>query len=89
MKKTILAVLCFGFVGLGACRPRKNTFGITLANKASFNLNCPKSQLRYHKLSERQYGVSGCGVRSTFIYVCRKSTGPGGWGSDKCDWIKN
>jgi hypothetical protein len=66
-----------------SCAPRKRSSA--LPRKASFSLNCPRKSLSYVKLGRNQYGVSGCGRRATFIYLCRGRTM---W-DKSCNWIKN
>jgi hypothetical protein len=64
-------------------RPTENASAAALIRRASFDLNCDRSQLRYQSIDERTQGVMGCGRRATYIETCRTQ-----YGSD-CVWVLN
>lgn len=63
--------------------------------RASFDLECSRESLRYVELGDDIYGVSGCGKRATYQYMCgidrvtpNLSTG-GVITHRKCQWVRN
>lgn len=73
----ILNVLLFNFVlsfGMSGCAPtveeRWETALQDLSKRASFDLDCPASELTFHELSDpSEQGVTGCDQRVTYIMV--------------------
>jgi hypothetical protein len=57
-----------------------------LRRRASFDLDCEVSKLRYTLIDEEIKGVSGCGRRATYIVAC---DGPRGESSTSCRWVIN
>jgi hypothetical protein len=55
-----------------------------LVQRASFDLDCPRSSLRYQKFNEQTIGVIGCQKRATYVESCR-----GGSLGGECTWILN
>ena len=51
-----------------------------LRDRASFDLDCPKSKLQLKKLDSRTAGVRGCGQRATYVEVCDGAS---------CTWVLN
>jgi hypothetical protein len=56
-----------------------------LRSRAAFDLNCPESELRAVELGEKTRGVTGCGRRATYIFVCRRTL-PSPYDND-CLWV--
>lgn len=63
--------------------PGPNT-NIALQNRASFDLGCPKDQLTIVDIDDRTRGVSGCGKKSVYLYVCQTAGAP-----SSCTWVLN
>jgi hypothetical protein len=60
-----------------------------VVKQAQFDLNCPRSELRYMKLDEKTIGVTGCGGRAKYVALCR-TTNPGTIAaSDECQWVRD
>jgi hypothetical protein len=57
-----------------------------LTRRASFDLNCPEHNLRYHAIDDRTQGVVGCGKRATYISTCDRTRD--GWEAN-CTWVIN
>jgi len=55
-----------------------------LRRRASFEMNCPESQIRISNLDDQNetYGVNACGERAVYIWHC------GADGLD-CKWVQN
>lgn len=60
--------------------------GDQLTRRASFDLNCPTSNLRYRQIDDRTQGVSGCGKRATYVESCE---GPRTSANTNCTWLIN
>lgn len=61
-------------LGMSGCAPtveeRWETALQDLSKRASFDLDCPASQLTFHELSDpSEQGVTGCDQRVTYIMV--------------------
>ena len=60
-----------------------------IVRMAVFDLNCPRGQLSFMRLSEDAVGASGCGRRIKYVRVWRE----GQFGTmpvdDECQWISN
>ncbi len=81
-------VCCLALV---ACGPEMYATGDAtldqLKSRASFDLDCPKSELRTTTIDDRTRGVSGCGQRVTYVESCDRV---GNWGAkDNCTWVQN
>jgi hypothetical protein len=74
MKKILLAVLCLGFIGIGACHPSKAGKMKTVRKRAPFDLSCPGHRISYVSLGETSQsatiGASGCGKKMTYVVDC-------------------
>jgi len=87
-------VLLF-LVGLCACAARQDApkkKGVhPVAAQAQFDLNCQRSQLRYMKISDEQWGAVGCGKRARYRRTCTQRLSkrlPGYYDvHDQCRWI--
>jgi hypothetical protein len=55
-----------------------------LTQRAMFDLQCPRENLRYVKIDDRSYGVIGCDKRATYIQSCQGQ----GW-NEECTWVLN
>jgi hypothetical protein len=57
-----------------------------LTRRASFDLGCVTSELRYTKIDALTQGVTGCGRRATYVESCRPGYNnmPG-----PCTWVLN
>jgi hypothetical protein len=51
-----------------------------LRARSSFDLQCPKDQLRMVRIDDRTVGVTGCGTRAVYVESCS---------FDDCTWILN
>ena len=49
-----------------------------LVIRASFELDCPVAQIEIVSLGASSRGVLGCGVRATYVLVCR---------GEGCHWL--
>jgi hypothetical protein len=67
---------------IGGARPTVEQ----LRRRASFDLDCEMSKLRYALIDEEIRGVSGCGRRVTYIVAC---DGPRENASTSCSWVVN
>ena len=56
-----------------------------LKGRASFDFDCPKSQIKTVTIDDRTKGVSGCGHRATYVQSCDH---PNAYWSD-CTWVLN
>jgi len=91
MGSRLLLVCAFSWVPALACFPHVDGVapdepkgpGEQLRSRAAFDLNCPEASLRAVDLGNNTRGVSGCGRRATYLYVCR-----GTYQSD-CTWVMN
>jgi hypothetical protein len=83
-----LAKIVVGGVALlaSSCATQRREHPIV--NMAVFDLNCPKPQLTYTQLDDKNWGVAGCGRRVRYVKVCRKS-GYGMYYSEDCQWVAN
>ncbi len=55
---------------------------------AAFDLNCPKSELRYQRIDDDTWGVVGCEQRAKYVRICH-SAGFGIGTHQECRWVKN
>ena len=53
-----------------------------LVQRASFDMHCPRNQIRIVEIDDRTDGVQGCGQRATYIEVCEGSFGDCTWSLD-------
>lgn len=60
-----------------------------LRTRASFDLDCPKSQIKTVTIDERTRGVKGCGQRATYVHQCEPITWNGTTIDEKCTWVLN
>jgi hypothetical protein len=58
----------------------------TLKTRASFDFQCPKSEIKTVTIDDDTKGVTGCGQRATYVQQCGRQ---GPWGRDDCKWILN
>jgi hypothetical protein len=57
-----------------------------LLSRASFDLDCPRSQIRTFTIDDRTAGVRGCGQRATYVEQCDHDR----FGSPMdCTWVLN
>jgi len=55
-----------------------------LRTRASYDMNCPRGELRIKKVDDHTMAVSGCNVDRTYVLECPKAkAGP----DSKCEWI--
>ncbi|MGH7438608.1 MAG: hypothetical protein ACRENE_23210 [Polyangiaceae bacterium] len=57
-----------------------------LKGRASFDFDCPKSQIKTVTIDDRTKGVSGCGHRATYVQSCERV---GTTYSSDCTWVMN
>jgi hypothetical protein len=57
-----------------------------LTQRASFDLNCPESQINVVDLGGKTKGVTGCGKKATYVETC---TGQKGEFATTCSWVLN
>ncbi len=55
-----------------------------LKSRAAFDMDCPKSEIKYVDIDDDTRGVSGCGQHMTYIQSCRRE-----YGSEECTWVLN
>ena len=77
MKHAIWILAMFGIV-LPGCITHAAMYD-KLAERASFDLDCPPNQLTITELDQSNAGVRGCGRQATYLGVCQ------GFG---CTWIQ-
>ncbi len=51
-----------------------------LFSRASFDLNCPREELRTVQIDARTRGMSGCGHRAAYVKTCSDGD---------CTWVLN
>jgi hypothetical protein len=56
-----------------------------IVNLAVFDLNCPKAQLTYAQIDEKNWGVAGCGQRVRYVEMCRRNQ----YNLEECQWVSN
>jgi len=78
MRYALFAVMVSGCISSAS--------GDQLTRRASFDLNCPTSNLRYRQIDDRTQGVSGCGKRATYVDSCE---GPREGPNINCTWLIN
>jgi hypothetical protein len=81
---TFAAAIAITFLACGPSTYRASP--ADLPARASFDLNCPTTELRQHRLDESTYGVVGCGRRATYVSSCN---GQPGDMTTQCRWIMN
>jgi len=65
MRISTLVLLWNFFLAASGC----GTAMSNLKTRASYDFNCPESQLLVTKLGGGSYGVDGCGRRGTYVKV--------------------
>jgi hypothetical protein len=60
-----------------------------VVKQASFDLNCPRPELRYLQIAPDQWGAVGCGKRARYKRHCqqRVADGHGVRFEDHCSWM--
>jgi hypothetical protein len=79
----------FAFVGsvvVSGCAGYEDAELATLKTRASFDLDCPKSEIKTVTIDDETRGVIGCGQRLTYVQVCQKQHD---FGDNDCNWILN
>jgi hypothetical protein len=61
MKRTLMAVLVVGTVS--GCANQ----GELVRRRAAFDLSCAAEQLQVTELTDRAFGVTGCGQKATYV----------------------
>ena len=92
LTQTALVTLALLSFGLGACflnKPKEPSLGELLQKRAAYDMRCPASRLRYHELSKKTYGVSGCGRRATYMLICRYIQHHAYSSERECRWVMN
>jgi hypothetical protein len=57
-----------------------------LVDRASFDLDCPRSEIKTVTLDDRTRGVSGCGKQMTYVESCDRDN----FGNkENCTWVLN
>src|SRR5437899_1533683 len=60
--------------------------GEQLTRRASFDLDCASSNLRYNRIDTQTQGVVGCGKHATYVESCGRISAS----SDaECTWVLN
>lgn len=77
-------VLSVMLAGLCGCYVAGAT-GEQLTSRASFDLDCAPSGLRYRRIDPQTQGVVGCGKRATYVESCARS----GTSGEDCTWVLN
>lgn len=70
-----MAVLCASCSGPRVIVKRENPVAKRenpVVGRAAFELDCPKSELRWHDLGNRAWGVRGCGRQATYVQECQQ-----------------
>ena len=64
-----MRALVLGVFMLAACAHTEHQ----LIKRASFDLSCPKEQVKWTELDSNRttYGAAGCGQRATYVYNAR------------------
>lgn len=57
----------------------------SLKTRASFDFDCPKSQIKTVTIDDRTRGVNGCGRRATYVQVCDRPSRL----EENCTWVLN
>ena len=78
-KKLVVAILAF--FAMSAC----GASGAALERRASFDLKCKPTELRWTKLDSGTWGVRGCGTQATYVKSCSRTMG----NYSSCTWIRN
>lgn len=100
MKNAIIAVTCIVVWGTGCAPPAlqiKGDLVATVKKKAAFELGCTEEELKvtelstgmsergaYTALSQKSYGVDGCGKKASYNAYCTNSMG-----SENCDAMQS
>jgi hypothetical protein len=79
------AIILLGVLTSGCAAQTKEH---PIVNMAVFDLNCPKPQLTYTQLDQKNWGIVGCGRRIRYVEVGRKS-GYGIYATEDCQWVSN
>ena len=75
-KTLVLVLLLVGCGGGGILvRGTLNHFQVTGADRAAFDLGCPKTQLQAVALAAGQVGITGCGKKAVYVWA----EGPDVW----------
>lgn len=62
------AALVAGLLGAGCVFTAMTWHGGALRSRASYELQCPETQLQITELGDKTAGVDGCGRRATYVY---------------------
>lgn len=73
----VLVVLALCATGCGGVQSELRT-------RASYDMNCPRGELRIKKFPDGKMYVSGCGVDKTYSQQCLGAKGTPDY---KCEWI--
>src|SRR3954471_7708583 len=57
-----------------------------LTRRASFDLGCAASELRYTRIDRLTQGAAGCGRRATYVETCQRNRYDY---PERCTWILN
>jgi len=60
--------------------------GEQLTRRASFDLDCASSNLRYNRIDAQTQGVVGCGKHATYLESCTKTAASV---DPECTWVLN
>jgi hypothetical protein len=74
---------------LAACAETSDSTLAKLKTRASFDLQCPKSQLKTIELDDRTRGVTGCGQQATYVEQCESNSLGGMSIEGECTWVLN
>ncbi len=94
LKNLLGMTLLVALAALVSCVAASASTG-QLRARASFDLNCPDTQLEIVPIDGRTKGVRGCGQQATYVESCEQHAGayvgPGTGGSyrSSCTWMLN
>lgn len=77
-----------GLLALLGCEPAKPAVH-PVVKLAQFDLQCPRNQLTYMRLTDRVIGVRGCGKQTKYTQVCRQKHVTAGIFADECQWFQD
>jgi hypothetical protein len=86
MKAVVLLVALVAPLG---CAETHESMLSRLKTRASFDLQCPKSQIKTVTLDDRTEGVRGCGQQATYVQQCEATTLRGTTIGEDCTWVQN
>jgi hypothetical protein len=83
--RTMKALAMVGWLFLvAACQEGPDPDVSAVKKRASFEIDCPKSEVKAFWIDDKTIGVKGCGQKLVYVQACR------GQGiTEECQWILN